>query len=94
MKDYKRTININTTEAILSKAYELDLEVETVEGGLNDTYLIHNPDRRLTVNGVKPRTYILLGYTYRNTQSNDLYLLMSDKESTATDFYKQLEFSN
>ena len=94
MKDYKRAINIDTTEAFLSKASELDLEVETIGGALNDTYLIHNPGKRLTVNGVKPRAYILLGYTYRNTQSNDLYLLMSDKESTATDFYKQLELNN
>jgi len=94
MRDYKRTINLSSTEAILNKAYELDLVVETMDGALNDTYLIHNTDKRLTIKGVKPRAYILLGYTYRNSQSNDLYLLMSDKESIATDFYKQLEFSN
>jgi len=85
MRDYQMPTNLETQEKLIQAALNNDLEIETIAGVLNDETLIYN-DYRLTFKGVKPRKYIYLSYTYRNSQSNDLYILMTDKDSFADEF--------
>lgn len=90
MRDYKTMIDLETSDKFVSKALELGLQVEMIEGVLNDDYLIFN-NNRLSANGIKARKYIIIYAQYRNSQSNDLYLLMTDKEEKATQFMQRQE---
>lgn len=85
MRDYQTPTNLETQEQLIQAALNNDLPFETIPGALNDETLICN-NYKLTFKGVKPRKYIYLSYTYRNSQSNDLYILMTDKDDFADEF--------
>lgn len=90
MRDYKTMINLETSDKFVAKALELGLDVEMIEGALNDDYLIFN-NNRLTAKGIKARKYIIIYAQFRNSQSNDIYLLMTDKEEEANQFLQRQE---
>ena len=90
MRDYKTMIDLETSDKFVAKALELGLQVEMIEGVLNDDYLIFN-NNRLSANGIKARKYIIITAQYRNSQSNDICLLMTDKEEKANQFLQRQE---
>lgn len=86
MKDYNERITYESLDNILNTALEIGYDVDVVEGALNDTYVIHNVDKALSVKGMKPRRYIILYPQFATEWSNSFHVLMTDNEQMMKDF--------
>jgi hypothetical protein len=86
MKDYNRQITCNSLNNFVDYAVSKGYNLEVIEGVLNDTYIINNYDKELSIKGVKARDYIILYPKFQNTQSNSFHILMTDNENEVNKF--------
>ena len=86
MKDYNSEISYTFLNDFLHHAIEHGYDVDGKEGVLNDTYVIFNVDKALSIKGVKPRNYIVLYPKYLNEWSNSFHMLMTDDEDKMKQF--------
>lgn len=93
MKDYKKYIDLDTTENIVHKLVDLDCEVFIIEGGLNDTYLINTEHLQEShkLGRVKFRKYMILGHEFATHWSNNLYMQLTDNEELFEELYQEYE---
>jgi len=86
MKDYNRQITCNSLNNFVDYANDKGYDLEVIEGVLNDTYIINNYDKELSIKGVKARDYIILYPKFQNAQSNSFHILMTDNENEVNKF--------
>ena len=86
MKDYNRQITYNSQNDFLQYANDKGYDIETTEGVLNDAYIIHNHDKKLSIKGVKARDFIILYPKFQTSQSNSFHILMTDNENEVNKF--------
>ena len=86
MKDYNREITYSSLNNFVEYAVSKGYDLEVIEGALNDTYIINNYDKELSIKGVKARDYIILYPKFQNTQSNSFHILMTDNENEVNKF--------
>ena len=86
MKDYNREITYSSLNNFVEYAVSKGYDLEVIEGVLNDTYIINNYDKELSIKGVKARDYIILYPKFQNTQSNSFHILMTDNENEVNKF--------
>lgn len=78
MRNYTKEITFKSQQLILDTAIERGLEVERIEGTLNDTYIIHNENLDLKLRGIKARKYIVLYPQFLNVWSDTFHILLTD----------------
>lgn len=88
MKDYNKQVTYESLNSFVDYAVNNGYGVEIVEGVLNDTYVIYNEDRQLSIKGVKPRDYIILYPKFLSAWSNTFHILMTDDESKVQEFLR------
>lgn len=90
MRDYKEYTNLEYITSLLQQFTELDCEIITIEGGLNDTHLIITEPLQGThkIGRVKLRKYMILGYEFASEYHNRLYIQMTDNDQVFTDWHK------
>lgn len=86
MRDYNTQINYKSLNNIVDYAVEKGYAMEVIEGVLNDTYVIYNVDKQLSIKGVKARDYIILYPKFQTSWSNSFHILMTDDESKMQEF--------
>jgi len=86
MKDYNTEITYQLQQLILDVALDDGYHVDIHEGVCNDTYIIHNHDKALSLVGVKAREYIVLYPQYLNEWGNSFHILMTDNEAKVSTF--------
>ena len=86
MKDYNRQITCNSLNNFVDYAVSKGYNLEVIEGVLNDTYIINNYDKELSIKGVKARDFIILYPKFQNAQSNSFHILMTDNENEVNKF--------
>jgi hypothetical protein len=86
MKDYERQINYKSLNNFVDYAREKGYEIQVGEGVLNDTYIITNQDKQLSIKGVKARDFIILYPKFETTQSNIFNILLTDDENILNNF--------
>lgn len=86
MPNYKQEITYNTLRNLVNYATESCFDIEIIEGVLNDTYIIHNPTKTLSLKGVRSREYIVLYPQFLNAWSNSHHVLMTDSEEDLKPF--------
>lgn len=91
MKDYNSPITYDSLTAIVNHAFINEYTIDVEEGVLNDTYIIHNEDRTLSLTGVKPRKYIILYPQFATEWSNSFHVLLTDSEEKMQEFLNQQE---
>jgi hypothetical protein len=91
MKDYERQVTYESLKNFVNHAIEKDYQVDVIEGVLNDTFIIFNPDRKLSIKGVKARKYIVLYPKFYNAWSNTFHILMTDDDNKVDEFLKSEE---
>lgn len=85
MQDSNRRVSFKTYNAILNYALENGFHVETLEGVLNDSYLIF-ANRELKIGKKQGRKYILLYPTFATAWSNNFNVLETDNDTIADEF--------
>lgn len=88
MKDYKKQITYKSLNAFVEYASKEGYDIDVVEGVLNDTYIIYNEEKTLSVKGVRPRKFIILYPEFASSWHNNFMVLMTDKEDTMEEFLK------
>ena len=86
MKDYNRQITCNSLNNFVEYAVSKGYDLEVIEGALNDTYIINNYDKELSIKGVKARDFIILYPKFQTSQSNSFHILMTDNENEVNKF--------
>ena len=86
MKDYNRQITCNSLNNFVDYTNDKGYDLEVIEGVLNDTYIINNYDKELSIKGVKARDYIILYPKFQNAKSNSFHILMTDNEKKVSEF--------
>ena len=86
MKDYNREITYSSLNNFVEYAVSKGYDLEVIEGALNDTYIINNYDKELSIKGVKARDFIILYPKFQNAQSNSFHILMTDNENEVNKF--------
>ena len=86
MKDYNREITYSSLNNFVDYAVSKGYDLEVIEGVLNNTYIISNCDRELTIKGVKARDFIILYPKFQSSQSNSFHILMTDNEKEVNKF--------
>lgn len=86
MRDYNKEVTFTSLENFVNYAIESGYEVDCTEGVLNDTYVIYNHDKKLSIKGVKPREYIVLYPKFLNAWANSFHVLMTDDEKQAKNY--------
>ncbi|AXY81120.1 putative ankyrin repeat protein [Aerococcus phage vB_AviM_AVP] len=93
MKDYKRYTNLENTTSLLQQFSELDCDIFTIEGGLNDTHLIITEPLQDThkMGRIKLRKYMILGYEHASEYHNHLYMQLTDNDKLYEELYQEYE---
>jgi hypothetical protein len=91
MKDYEKQITYESLKKFVNYSVENDYQVDVIEGVLNDTFIIFNTDRKLSIKGIKARKYIVLYPKFYNAWSNTFHVLMTDDDSKVDEFLKLKE---
>ena|SRR5699024_4304224 len=93
MKDYKKYINLDTTDNLLQQMAALDCVIFTIEGTLNDTYLINTEHLQEShkLGRAKFRKYMILGHEFASEYHNHLYVQLTDNKELFEELYKQFE---
>lgn len=86
MKDYSKQITYNSLNSFVDYAVENGYDLDVIEGVLNDTHVIYNVDKLLSIKGVKARDFIILYPKFQNEWSNTFHILMTDDESKVKEF--------
>ena len=88
MKNYKRYIDLKTTDRLLGQLVNLGCETFTIEGGLNDTHLINTEHLQGShkLGRVKFRKYMILGHEFASEYHNHLYMQLTDSEQVFNDW--------
>ena len=86
MKDYNRQITYNSLNNFVDYAVSKGYDLEVIEGVLNDTYIINNYDKELSIKGVKARDFIILYPKFQNAQSDSFHILMTNDEKKVSEF--------
>jgi len=86
MKDYNREITYSSLNNFVEYAVSKGYDLEVIEGALNDTYIINNYDKELSIKGVKARDFIILYPKFQTSQSNSFHILMTDNENEVNKF--------
>lgn len=86
MKDYNKQITYESLNDFVQYANKQGYIIDIVEGVLNDTYVIYNEGKQLSIKGVKGRDYIILYPKFLNEWSNSFHILMTDDESKMQEF--------
>ena len=86
MKDYNRQITYNSLNNFVDYAVSKGYDLEVIEGVLNDTCIINNYDKELSIKGVKARDFIILYPKFQTSQSNSFHILMTDNENEVNKF--------
>jgi len=84
--DYNKEITSNSLNYFVNYAVNNGYDVETIEGTLNDTYIIYNVDKKLSVKGVKARDFIILYPKFLSAWKNSFHILMTDNEKKVKEF--------
>lgn len=92
MKDYNKQITYNSQNNFISYAVDKGYNIDVIEGTLNDTYIIYNLDKKLSIKGVKARDYIVLYPKFQNSWSNTFHILMTNNKNKVGEFNKTLTF--
>jgi len=92
MKDYTCQITYNSQNSFVEYANDRGYHIDTIEGVLNDTYIIYNVDKKLSIKGVKGRDFIILYPKFQTSWNNTFHILMTDNESKVEEFNKTLTF--
>ena len=93
MKDYKSYINLENTDNLVHKLAELDSVIFTIEGTLNDTYLINTEHLQGShkLGRVKFRKYMILGHEFASEYHNHLYMHLTDNDKLFEKLYQEYE---
>tara|TARA_R110000772_G_scaffold89822_2_gene185888 strand:- start:2631 stop:2909 length:279 start_codon:yes stop_codon:yes gene_type:complete len=91
MKDYNKQITYASLNSFVQYANDKGYEVDCIEGVLNDTYVIYNLDKELSIKGVKARDFIVLYPKFLNAWSNTFHILMTNDESKVEEFLVEEE---
>ena len=93
MKDYKRYTNLENTTSLLQQFAELDCDIFTIEGALNDTHLIVTDGIREShkLGRVKLRKYMILGHEFASEYHNHLYMQLTDNDKVFDELYKEFD---
>ena len=93
MKDYKRYIDLDTTQSLLGQLVNLGCETFTIEGTLNDTHLIVTDyvQESHKLGRVKFRKYMILGHEFASEYHNHLYMHLTDNEKLFEELYQEYE---
>lgn len=93
MKDYKKYIDLDNTENLVQQLAALNCEIFTIEGTLNDTYLINTEYLQDShkLGRVKFRKYMILGHEFATHWSNNLYMQLTDNEALFEELYQEYE---
>jgi hypothetical protein len=91
MKDYNRPISYESLNNFVQYANDKGYTIEVIEGVLNDTYVIYNINKQLSIKGVKGRDYIVLYPQFLNEWSNNFHILMTDDEEKVDEFLELAE---
>lgn len=93
MKDYKRYTNLENTTSLLQQFSELDCDIFTIEGGLNDTHLIITEPLQDThkMGRIKLRKYMILGYEHASEYHNHLYMQLTDNDKLYEELCQEYE---
>ena len=86
MKDYNREITYSSLNNFVEYAVSKGYDLEVIEGALNDTYIINNHNKELSIKGVKARDFIILYPKFQTSQSNSFHILMTDNENEVNKF--------
>lgn len=91
MKDYKKYIDLKTTDRLLGQLVDLGCETFTIEGGLNDTHLIITDGLQEShkLGRVKFRKYMILGHEFANEWGDYLYMYLTDNDKVFDELYKE-----
>ena len=97
MKDYKRYTSLENITNLLQQFAELDCDIFTIVGGLNDTHLINTEplQGRYKMGRIKFRKFMILGHEFASEYHNHLYMQLTDNDQVFNDwleeYYKQME---
>ena len=94
MKDYKKYIDLKTTDRLLGQLVDLGCETFAIEGVLNDTYLINTEDlqrKGYKLGRLKFRKYMILGHEFANANNDYLYMQLTDNDELFKELYQEYE---
>lgn len=86
MKDYSKEISYKSLNSFVDYAFNNGYDVETIEGVLNDTYIIYNVDKKLSIKGVKARDFIILYPQFLSPWKDSFHVLLTNDESKVENF--------
>lgn len=86
MRDYNSQITYKSLNNFVDYANKQGYAIDIVEGVLNDTYIIYNEGKQLSIKGVKARDFIILYPKFQTSWSNTFHILMTDDESKMKEF--------
>ena len=86
MRDYNRQITFKSLNNFVDYSNDKGYDLEVIEGVLNDTYIINNHNKELSIKGVKARDFIILYPKFQSAQSNSFHILMTDNEKKVSEF--------
>ena len=95
MQDYTKEVTYKSLNNFVDYASKQGYGIEVIEGALNDTYIIYNVDKKLSIKGVKARDFIILYPKFESAWHNSFHLLMTNDEKkvdmflTAENFAKE-----
>jgi hypothetical protein len=86
MRDYNSQITYKSLNNFVDYAVENEYAMDVIEGVLNDTYVIYNVDKELSIKGVKARGFIILYPKFQTSWNNSFHILMTNDESKVIQF--------
>lgn len=92
MKDYNCQVTYKSQNDFINYANDKGYHIDIIEGVLNDTYIIYNTDKKLSIKGVKARDFIILYPKFLNSWQNTFHILMTDDKNRIAEFNKILTF--
>jgi len=86
MRDYNREATYSSLNNFVDYANDKGYDIEITEGALNDTYIINNHNKELSIKGVKARDFIILYPKFQSAQSNSFHILMTNDKKKVNEF--------
>jgi len=86
LRDYTKEVTFESLNNFVQYANDEGYAIEIKEGVLNDTYVIFNEGKKLSIKGVKARDYIILYPQFLTSWNNTFHILMTDNENKANNF--------
>ncbi len=86
MKNYNKQITYNSQNEFVRYASDKGYHIEVIEGVLNDTYIIYNVNKELSIKGVKGRDFIILYTQFLSSWANTFHILTTNDENKVNEF--------